>query len=170
MIAELNELQIKDIVGCNTLQTNTIKQINENYALNIFKNGLKGELRPTVFASRPKELNEAVQLALELEKPISNNSYHNIFHITIVGIIIIGITLILILEEMQIEITIRVTTTAMEGIMLTLNRNYGYSPRNGQINNNNRINDNNDIGNNRPLNQRSNYGTNAGMLFVMSIM
>ena len=101
MIAELNELQIKDIVGCNTLQANTIKQINVKYALNIFKNGLNGELKPTIFASIPKELNEAVQLALEFEKEFSNNNDQVLyFSHYIVGTIIIGIIPIIILEEM----------------------------------------------------------------------
>ena len=118
MIAELNELQIKDIVGGNTLQANTIKQINENIALNISENGLKGELKPTVFASRPKELNEVVQLALNLKKnfPTTMIKFY-IFHVTMPPIIIIiEITLIIILEEMKTEITIRVTT---EKTMLT---------------------------------------------------
>lgn len=74
LIAELNELQTTEITNCTEVQANTIKLINENYALNIFKNGLNGELKPTVFASRPKSLNDAVQLALELEKDLSNNT------------------------------------------------------------------------------------------------
>lgn len=73
MIAELNELQIKGIDNCDSTQSDTIKKINGDYALNIFKNGLKGELKSIVFASRPKELNEALQLALELEKEFSNS-------------------------------------------------------------------------------------------------
>ena len=47
--------------------------INNAYALNVFKNGLNNDFKPTVFTSRPKDLNEAVQLALELEKDFTNN-------------------------------------------------------------------------------------------------
>lgn len=68
LIAELNELQIREIQDCSTIQSDIIKLINDNYALNVFKNGLIEELKPTIFASRPKELNEGVQVALELEK------------------------------------------------------------------------------------------------------
>lgn len=73
-IAELNELQKEEIHNCNTVQADTIKLINEKYALTIFKNGLNGELKPTIFASRPKDLNDAVHLALELEKDFARNS------------------------------------------------------------------------------------------------
>lgn len=73
MIAELNELQISEIPGCNEIQKGTIISLNNSYALNIFKNGLNADLKPTIFASRPRDLNEAVQLAQELEKDFSCN-------------------------------------------------------------------------------------------------
>lgn len=54
LIAELSELQIREIENCNVTQSDTIRLINENYALNVFKNGLNGELKPTVTkANRP---------------------------------------------------------------------------------------------------------------------
>lgn len=73
MIAELNELQINEIPQCNTTQKNTIISLNNTYALNIFKNGLNVDIKPTIFASKPKDLNEAVQLAIELEKDFASN-------------------------------------------------------------------------------------------------
>ena len=36
LIAELNELQIKEINNCTPEQSKTIKLINENYAFNVF--------------------------------------------------------------------------------------------------------------------------------------
>ena len=59
--------------NCSEIQKQTILEINNNYALNIFKNGLNENIKPTVFASRPEDLNQAVQLALELEKDFKNN-------------------------------------------------------------------------------------------------
>ena len=58
--------------NCSEIQKQTILEINNNYALNIFKNGLNENIKPTVFASRPEDLNQAVQLALELEKDFKN--------------------------------------------------------------------------------------------------
>ena len=40
LIAELNELQINEIVNCDEVQKSTVKLIYNNYALNVFKNGL----------------------------------------------------------------------------------------------------------------------------------
>lgn len=54
-------------------QKNTIISLNNTYALNIFKNGLNVDIKPTIFASKPKDLNEAVQLAIELEKDFASN-------------------------------------------------------------------------------------------------
>ena len=39
----------------------------------VFRNGLNADLQPTIFSSRPKDLNDAAQLALELEKDLSGN-------------------------------------------------------------------------------------------------
>ena len=51
-----------------------MNSLNAIYALNVFKNGLNSELKPTVFASRRKDLNEAFQLCSELEKHFSSGS------------------------------------------------------------------------------------------------
>ena len=40
LIVELNELQINEIVNCDEVQKSTVKLIYNNYALNVFKNGL----------------------------------------------------------------------------------------------------------------------------------
>ena len=51
-----------------------MNSLNAIYALNVFKNGLNSELKPTVFASRRKDLNEAFQLCSELEDDFSSGS------------------------------------------------------------------------------------------------
>lgn len=74
LIAELNDLQAKEIPNCSELQNDTINLINKGLALNVFKNGLCAELKPTIFASKPKDLSEAVQLAMQLESDMNINS------------------------------------------------------------------------------------------------
>lgn len=74
LTSELNSLQIteqgeesRDIIG----------KLNGQIALNTFKNGLNEPTKSTIFASRPKTLQEAVQLATEIEQPINSaNIYH----------------------------------------------------------------------------------------------
>lgn len=72
-IAELNNLQIKEL-GSNATneEKEVIKKMNDIYGLNIFKNGLNDNLKPTIFASQPKSLIEASNLATELEKTNNN--------------------------------------------------------------------------------------------------
>lgn len=65
-IAELNNLQIEELGNETTEAEKTvIRKMNDIYALNIFKNGLNDNLKQTNFASRPKTLTEATNLATE---------------------------------------------------------------------------------------------------------
>lgn len=72
-IAELNNLQIKEL-GSNATkeEKNVIRKMNDIYSLNIFKNGLNDNFKQTIFASQPKSLTEASNLAIELEKTNTN--------------------------------------------------------------------------------------------------
>lgn len=69
LLAELNYVQIAQ-QGENF--KDIIIRINDEIALNAFKNGLNDSLRVIIFASRPKNLNDAINLALEADIPSQN--------------------------------------------------------------------------------------------------
>jgi Retrotransposon gag protein len=66
LIAELNSLQINELgVGSKDV----IMKLNDQIALNTFKQGLNDRIRPTIFAAQPKTFNDAKSLASEVETP-----------------------------------------------------------------------------------------------------
>lgn len=68
LITELNNLQINELgTNATTDQKSVVNQMNDNYALTIFKNGLNENLKSTIFAAQPKTFTEATNLALEYE-------------------------------------------------------------------------------------------------------
>lgn len=81
LVSELNQLQIAALGTTATpAEKAAVKTINDSYALTIFKNGLSDQYRSTVFASRPKNFQEAIEITLELEKseqqPVNNSIMH----------------------------------------------------------------------------------------------
>lgn len=81
LISELSDMQIKDLP---TTATETEKQVitnmNDKYALTIFKNGLNEKYKSTVYAAQPQTLVDAVNIASELEND-SNQNNPQILHI-----------------------------------------------------------------------------------------
>lgn len=67
LVNELNAVQKKNLIDADA---KTIHQLSDQLALNAFKNGLMEKLKPTVLASRPKNLLEAVETAREATKII----------------------------------------------------------------------------------------------------
>lgn len=72
LISQLNSVQIKAQGADNR---NIICKLNDEVALNSFKNGINSHLKPTIFAAQPKTFSEAVKLAEEIEVPKSNVSH-----------------------------------------------------------------------------------------------
>jgi len=69
LIAELNNLQVIELgTKASQVAKTTIMQMNEKYALTIFKNGLNEQFKQTIFSARPNSLADAVDIATELEK------------------------------------------------------------------------------------------------------
>ena len=68
LVTELNHLQITDLNTNSAEAKNAIIESNNKFALNIFKNGISEDIKPTVYASQPKNLTDAVNLASEVEK------------------------------------------------------------------------------------------------------
>jgi len=75
LIADLNTLQITEIGADNR---ETICKLNDKLALTIFQNGIKNELKPTIFAAQCKTFSEAATLAEQIENPI--NGEQKILH------------------------------------------------------------------------------------------
>lgn len=75
LTAELNALQI---VALGEDKRDIVTTVNDVLALNAFKVGLKPSLRQTIFAARPKTLQEAINIASEMESSIRPSE--NIFH------------------------------------------------------------------------------------------
>lgn len=76
LVVEINNVHIKEQ---GEAHKEVILKLNDQLALNSFKVGINEHLKPTVLASRPKTLEEAVNIALEVEKPRSviNKLTHN---------------------------------------------------------------------------------------------
>lgn len=74
LMAQLNMLQISEQ---GEAHRDIISKLNEQLALNAFKNGLNEPLKATIYAARPKTLQEAVQIASEIERPPNQA---NLFH------------------------------------------------------------------------------------------
>lgn len=74
LIAELSDLQINSIPDVTEEAKSTIKNVNQQTALNVFKSGLNSNLKPTIYAARPASLTEAVQLASEVEIEVNKDS------------------------------------------------------------------------------------------------
>lgn len=69
LISELNQLQIAQLGTTATIeQKSLITQLNEQYSLSVFKNGINEQYKQTIFAALPKTFEAAVDLALELEQ------------------------------------------------------------------------------------------------------
>lgn len=80
LIDNLNKLGIQDIgTESSEAERNIIKRLNNKLALDTFKKGLNENLKQTVYAARPNNLQEAFDLALELEneqKVVKNTVLH----------------------------------------------------------------------------------------------
>ena len=72
LIDELNELQIKELHLNTEVDIGRIKQLNDMYALNVFKQGLNETLVNTVFAAQPKTFAEAINIAEDMESQVKN--------------------------------------------------------------------------------------------------
>lgn len=70
LVAELNELQIKEFGFTTEESRNNVMRINESYSLNIFKQGLNEKYLSTIFAAQPKTFNDAVTLSMNIEGQI----------------------------------------------------------------------------------------------------
>lgn len=88
LVKDLNALQIAELNNPTTEVKVAITELNAKVALKTFKSGVDEYLKQTIYAARPSSLNEAVNLALELEtdKPNtvmyfdrqnSNNRFNN---------------------------------------------------------------------------------------------
>lgn len=77
IIDNLNKLEIEELGNEVTeAEKNVIVRLNNKLALESFKKGINDNLKTTIFAARPKSIQEAVELALELEneQKSSNNT------------------------------------------------------------------------------------------------
>lgn len=66
LMSQLNTIQISEQ---GETHREIIVKLNEQIALNAFKNGLNEPMKSTVFASRPSKLQDAIQVASDLERP-----------------------------------------------------------------------------------------------------
>lgn len=73
LVSQLNSVQIKAQGADNRT---IICKLNDELALNSFKNGIHNNLKPTIFAAQPKTFSDAVKLAEEIEIPKSSNVSH----------------------------------------------------------------------------------------------
>lgn len=74
LTSELSHLQVAELGETVTeAEKNLITKLNGRQALTTFLTGLNPEIRDTVFSSRPKDMTEAANYALELEKRDSGN-------------------------------------------------------------------------------------------------
>lgn len=78
LVDELNIVQKKNLIDADA---KTIHQLSDQLALNAFKNGLLEKLKPTVLASRPKNLLEATETAREAAKVIEVDITHQMSHL-----------------------------------------------------------------------------------------
>lgn len=77
LIAELNKIQI-DEMGEGSRPT--IVRLNENIALNTFKQGLNDKYKTIIYAANPKTFNEARNIALELYPDTEQNRVMHFNH------------------------------------------------------------------------------------------
>lgn len=73
----LNRLGIEELGNAATeAEKNVIIRLNQKLALDAFKRGINENIKTAIFAARPKTIQEAVELALELENEhkLTNNN------------------------------------------------------------------------------------------------